>query len=562
MSEHVPEPTGQHPSHPAKPRTVLLRGGEVHSPADPFATAMVVEGDRIAWVGEEGAADSFADGVDEVVQLDGALVTPAFTDAHVHTTATGLALTGLDLSGAGTLPEALARIRAYSHARPADRVLLGHGWDAAVWPEGRPPSRAELDEAAGGRPLYLTRVDVHSAVVTTALLDLVPGVRERTGFRADAPLTGDAHHAVRKAAYATLTPAQRTEAQTAALARAAALGIGTLHECAGPDISGEDDFTGLLALAREGTGPRVVGYWAEAVASAKDAQRIRELGAIGAAGDLFVDGSLGSHTAHLHAPYADSPSSAGGTPSHTGVAHLRAEDVADHVAACTEAGLQAGFHAIGDAALTSVVDGVRAAAERVGLDRIRAARHRVEHAEMLTERTIAGFAELALTASVQPAFDAAWGGEDGMYAARLGADRARTLNPYAALLKAGVPLALGSDSPVTPLDPWGTVRAAVFHRTRAHGISARAAFTAHTRGGWRAVGRDDAGVLVPGAPADYAVWRTGELIVQAPDERVERWSTDPRSGTPGLPDLTPGNDLPVCLTTVVGGRTVFGPPNE
>ncbi|WP_235445719.1 amidohydrolase [Streptomyces sioyaensis] len=567
MSEHVPEPTPsrpakQHLSRPAQPRTVLLRGGEVHSPADPFATAMVVEGDRIAWVGEEGAADSFADGVDEVVQLDGALVTPAFTDAHVHTTATGLALTGLDLAGAATLPEALARIRAYADARPADRVLLGHGWDAAVWPEGRPPSRAELDEAAGGRPLYLTRVDVHSAVVTTALLDLVPGVRERAGFRADAPLTGDAHHAVRKAAYATLTPAQRTEAQTAALARAAALGIGTLHECAGPDISGEDDFTGLLALAREGAGPRVVGYWAEAVASAKDAQRIRELGAIGAAGDLFADGSLGSHTAHLHAPYADSPSSAGGTPSHTGVAHLDAEDVAAHVAACTEAGLQAGFHAIGDAALTSVVDGVRAAAERVGLGRIRAARHRVEHAEMLTERTIAGFAELALTASVQPAFDAAWGGAEGMYAARLGADRARTLNPYAALLKAGVPLALGSDSPVTPLDPWGTVRAAVFHRTRAHGISARAAFTAHTRGGWRAVGRDDAGVLVPGAPADYAVWRTGELIVQAPDERVERWSTDPRSGTPGLPDLTPGNDLPVCLTTVVGGRTVFGPPNE
>ncbi|MFJ3954929.1 amidohydrolase [Streptomyces libani] len=555
MSERTPDPVRQHPSGPARPRTVLLRGGEVHSPADPFATAMVVEGDRIAWVGEEGAADSFAEGVDEVVPLDGALVTPAFTDAHVHTTATGLALTGLDLSGAATLSDALARIRGYAAAREADRILLGHGWDASAWPEDRPPSRAELDAATGGRPLYLTRVDVHSAVVTTALLDLVPGVRELAGFRADAPLTGDAHHAVRQAAYATVTPAQRAEAQAAALARAASLGIGSVHECAGPDISGEDDFTALLALAREGNGPRVVGYWAELVASAKDAERIRELGAIGAAGDLFVDGSLGSHTAHLHAPYADSPSS-------TGAAHLDAEAVAAHVAACTEAGLQAGFHAIGDAALTGVVDGVRAAAERLGLARIRAARHRVEHAEMLTDRTIAGFADLALTASVQPAFDAAWGGAEGMYAARLGVDRARTLNPYAALLKAGVPLALGSDSPVTPLDPWGTVRDAVFHRTRAHGISARAAFTAHTRGGWRAIGRDDAGVLVPGAPADYAVWRTGELLVQAPDERVERWSTDPRSGTPGLPDLTPGNDLPVCLRTVVGGRTVFGPPNE
>ncbi|MER6311010.1 amidohydrolase [Streptomyces sp. NPDC001657] len=546
MSEHIPDP--------ASPRTVLLRGGEVHSPADPFATAMVVEGDRIAWVGEEGAADSFADGVDEVVRLDGALVTPAFTDAHVHTTATGLALTGLDLLGATSLSDALARIRAHAGARPADRILLGHGWDASAWPEGRPPSRAELDAVTGGRPLYLTRVDVHSAVVTTALLDLVPGIRDRAGFRADAPLTGDAHHAARRAAFATVTPAQRAEAQAATLARAAALGIGSLHECAGPEISGEDDFTALLALARQGTGPRVVGYWAEAVASAKDAERIRELGAIGAAGDLFADGSLGSHTAHLHAPYADA--------DHTGTAQLDADAVAAHVAACTEAGLQAGFHAIGDAALTSVVDGVRAAAEKVGTDRIRAARHRVEHAEMLTAATIAGFAELALTASVQPAFDAAWGGTDGMYAARLGAERAATLNPYAALLKAGVPLALGSDSPVTALDPWGTVRAAVFHRTPAHGISARAAFTAHTRGGWRAVGRDDAGVLVPGAPADYAVWRTGDLVVQAPDERVERWSTDPRSGTPGLPDLTPGRDLPVCLRTVVGGRTVFGPPIE
>ncbi|MEU9500679.1 amidohydrolase [Streptomyces sp. NPDC048196] len=546
MSEHIPDP--------ASPRTVLLRGGEVHSPADPFATAMVVEGDRIAWVGEEGAADSFADGVDEVVRLDGALVTPAFTDAHVHTTATGLALTGLDLLGATSLADALARIRAHTDARPADRILLGHGWDASAWPEGRPPSRAELDAATGGRPLYLTRVDVHSAVVTTALLDLVPGIRDRVGFRADAPLTGDAHHAARRAAFATVTPAQRAEAQAATLARAAALGIGSIHECAGPEISGEDDFTALLALARQGTGPRVVGYWAEAVASAKDAERIRELGAIGAAGDLFADGSLGSHTAHLHAPYADA--------DHTGTAQLDADAIAAHVAACTEAGLQAGFHAIGDAALTSVVDGVRAAAERVGTDRVRAARHRVEHAEMLTAATIAGFAELALTASVQPAFDAAWGGTDGMYAARLGAERAATLNPYAALLKAGVPLALGSDSPVTALDPWGTVRAAVFHRTPGHGISARAAFTAHTRGGWRAVGRDDAGVLVPGAPADYAVWRTGDLVVQAPDERVERWSTDPRSGTPGLPDLTPGRDLPVCLRTVVGGRTVFGPPIE
>ncbi|MEV5014718.1 amidohydrolase [Streptomyces sp. NPDC053780] len=525
--------------------TVLLRRGEVHSPADPFATAMVVERGQVAWVGSEGAADAFADGVDEVVDLDGALVTPAFTDAHVHTTATGLALTGLDLSGAPTREAALTLVRDFAAARPDDRVLLGHGWDAARWPDGVPPTRAELDRATGGRPLYLSRIDVHSAVVTTALLDLTPG----RVARVDGPLTGDDHHAVRAAALGAVTPAQRAAAQRAALAHAASLGIGTVHECAGPEISSEDDFTGLLRLTAEEAGPRVIGYWAE-----QDVDRARELGAVGAAGDLFVDGSLGSHTACLHQPYADA--------AHTGTAHLDAAAVAAHVVACTEAGLQAGFHAIGDAAVATVVEGVRAAADKVGLARLRAARHRVEHAEMLTPETVAAFAELGLTASVQPAFDALWGGEDGMYARRLGAERARTLNPFAALLRAGVPLAFGSDSPVTPLDPWGTVRAAAFHHTPEHRVSVRAAFTAHTRGGWRAVGRDDAGVLVPGVPADYAVWRTGELVVQAPDDRVARWSTDPRSGTPGLPDLTPGRDLPVCLRTVVGGRTVFVRPGE
>ncbi|WP_406098706.1 amidohydrolase [Streptomyces sp. NBC_01013] len=535
-------------------RTVLLRGGDVHSPADPFATAMVVERGHVAWVGSEGAADAFASGVDDVIDLDGALVTPAFTDAHVHTTSTGLALTGLDLSGARTLDEALGLVRTYVAAHPADRVVLGHGWDATRWPEQRPPTRGELDEAAGGRPVYLPRIDVHSAVVTTALLDLVPQATSMAGYRPDAPLTGAAHHAVRAAAHGAVSPRQRADAQRAALTHAASLGIGTVHECGGPDISDEEDFTSLLKLAAGEPGPRVFGYWAQQVRDEKDARRVRELGAVGAAGDLFVDGSLGSHTACLHEPYTDAAVS--------GTAHLDAAQIAAHVAACTEAGLQAGFHAIGDAALTAVVDGIRAAAEKVGLGRVRAARHRVEHAEMLTPETVAAFAELGLTASVQPAFDAAWGGEGGMYARRLGAGRARTLNPYAALLRAGVPLAFGSDSPVTPLDPWGTVRAAAFHRTPEHRISVRAGFTAHTRGGWRAVGRDDAGTLVPGAPADYAVWRTRELVVQAPDDRVARWSTDPRSGTPGLPDLSPGGELPVCLRTVVFGQTVYVRPNE
>ncbi|MFJ5229145.1 amidohydrolase [Kitasatospora sp. NPDC088391] len=529
-------------------RTVLLRGGNVYSPADPFATAMLVEGGHVAWVGSDGAAGAYADAADEIVELDGALVTPAFVDAHVHATATGLSLTGLDLTDCASLPEALARIAAFcAETGEGGGVLIGHGWDETNWPEGRAPSLAELDAAAGGAPLYLSRTDVHSGLATGALRALVPGLADTAGHHPEQPLTQDAHHAVRAAALAHLTPGRRRAAQLATLRRAAELGIGTLHECAGPQISSAEDLAALLALAAETPGPEVHGYWGEL--GPEGVRTAKTLGAVGAGGDLFADGALGSRTACLHDPYADAP--------HTGIAYLTADQVAEHVTACTEADLQAGFHAIGDAAITAVVDGVRAAADKLGTDRVRALRHRVEHAEALTPETLAAFAELGLTASVQPAFDAAWGGPDGMYAARLGAERAAALNPFAAMLRTGVPLAFGSDAPVTPLDPWGTVRAAAFHRTPEHRISVRAAFTAHTRGGHRALGHDQDGVLVPGATASYAIWATTDLVVQAPDSRVAGWSTDPRSGTPGLPDLTPGTPLPTCLRTVVRGRTVY-----
>lgn len=353
---------------------------------------------------------------------------------------------------------------------------------------------------------------------------------------------------MRRTALAQLTDGQRRAAQLATLKRAASLGIAALHECAGPEISSEQDLAALLALAAEQDGPEVYGYWGE-LSERGGVETALRLGAVGAGGDLFADGALGSHTACLHAPYQDAP--------HTGTAYLTADQVADHVTACTEAGLQAGLHAIGDAALSAVLDGMRTAVARLGLAPVKALRHRVEHAEALDEKAIAAFTEYGLVASVQPAFDAAWGGPDGMYVQRLGAERAAGLNPFAALLRSGVPLAFGSDAPVTALDPWGTVRAAAFHRTPEHRISVRAAFNAHTRGGWRAIGRDQEGVLVPGAPASYAVWQTGELVVQAPDSRVAGWSTDPRSGTPGLPDLTPGGELPTCLRTVVRGRLVY-----
>ncbi|MFD2415282.1 amidohydrolase [Amycolatopsis pigmentata] len=521
----------------------LLVGGRVHTPGSPDATAMAIAGDTVVWVGQDGPGRALHPDA-EIVDLDGAFVTPGFVDAHVHATATGLHLTGPDLGRARDAGDLLAAVA--SAVRPGE-VLIAHGWDSSGWTDPRLPSRHEIDQAAGDVPVYLTRADVHSALVSSAMVALAPGAATADGWSPDGPLTRDAHHHVRAAVRSVITPAHRRRAQEAFLGHAAAHGVVSVHECAGPDISGEDDLTELLALAADPIRPEVIGYWGQPGAFDLAAR----LGVRGLAGDLFADGSLGSHTAALCEPYTDAPET-------SGARYLDAQAIADHVIACTDAGLQAGFHVIGDAAVTEAVHGFELAEKAVGRRALAARHHRLEHLEMVNPDQILALAGWGVTASVQPGFDAAWGGPDGMYAARLGAERATGLNPFAALASHGVPLAFGSDSPVTPLDPWAAVRAAVHHRTPGSGLSARAAFTAHTRGGHRAAGVADGltGTLAPGAPAHYVIWDAADLVVTAPDARVRRWSTDPRSRVPPLPPLEEGLPLPVCLRTVRAGRII------
>lgn len=421
--------------------------------------------------------------------LDGLTITPAFVDAHVHATATGLLADGLDLTGCPSPRALLDAVATRTAARPG-ALVWGHGWQEQGW--DAVPTRAELDRAAAGCPVYLSRVDVHSALVSSALLNRAPGAVEAAGF-VDGPLTADAHHHVRRAALASMDVLTRDAAQDAFLRAAARRGVAVVHECAGPDVSSVADLAALVARAGCWS-PRVVPYWGEAVDTMADARALlAATGAHGLAGDLFVDGSLGSRTAALRSPYADAPGC-------LGRAYLDVGQIAAHVDACTGAGVQAGFHVIGDAAADTFVAGLLAAGPG-------AVTHRVEHLEMVDPEQLAVLAARGVVASVQPVFDAWWGGPDGMYAARLGA-RARGMNPFAALHAAGVTLALGSDTPVTPVDPWGAVRAAVGHRTAGSGLDEATALTAHTVGGHRAAGDRSplAGRLVAGAPATYAVW--------------------------------------------------------
>ncbi len=535
--------------------TTLLLGGRVYSPSRPDATAMAIrDGGTVAWLGSDDAGrHQFPDA--DVVDLDGGFVAPGFVDSHIHLTATGLSLVGLDLRTAQSRRHCLQLIADYATAHPGEPIW-GHGWDNSSWREADPPSTADLDEVLGDRPAYLARVDVHSALASTSLRRRVPDLPAATGFSEHGPLSGDAHHLLRAAARDLLTAAQRVQAQAAALDAAAANGVVAVHECAGPDIGGLDDWRELRTVA-DTHGVEVTGFWGQAVTGPAQARAVlTETGARGLAGDLFVDGALGSHTAWLHEPYRDAPDC-------SGHCYLDSSAISAHIRACTEVGVPAGFHVIGDAAVTAVVSAFEQVVDDLGVGPVARCGHRLEHLEMVSVEQAARLGAWGVIASVQPAFDAAWGGADGMYAQRLGAERGARLNPFALLASRGVPLAFGSDAPVTPLDPWASVRAAAHHQTPGSAVSSRAAFAAATRGGWRAAGVRDGvtGTLAPGASASYAVWDVDELDQpenSPPRRAAGRWSTDPNARLPRLPRLSEADATPRCRRTVHRGVTIYG----
>lgn len=450
---------------------------------------------------------------------------PAFVDAHAHLSQTGLRLTGLDLGKCRSRSDLLSALRAY--ARTTDSpVILGFGWDESGWSDPTLPTGAELDRAAPGRPVVLSRVDGHSSLVNGPLVDRTPRIMTATGWDGTGRVEREANHLARDAVQALLTRSQRKAAIAAALDAAAAAGLGSVHEMSAPHINDPDDINLIRELAAERDQIDVVPYWGEHAATGGVGHAI-ELGCAGAAGDLNIDGAFGSRTAALAEPYADAP--------HRGHLYLDAEAVAEHVLACTRAGIQAGFHCIGDRATAAAAEGIRQAAKALGAERLRPLRHRLEHAELIDPADLEILRDCHVVLSVQPAFDALWGGESGMYAQRLGPERALRTNPFAPVMPGEqMPLAFGSDSPVTPFDPWGAVAAAVRHHNPEFRLSGRLAMVAHEAGGrWAARQRPSS-------------------------EHFTEWEYDGEIGPDGVPiDLSPEGPFPRCVRTVVNGRTVY-----
>jgi predicted amidohydrolase YtcJ len=250
----------------------------------------------------------------------------------------------------------------------------------------------------------------------------------------------------------------------------------------------------------------------------EDVARVMQMGFKRIGGDYFLDGSFGSHTAWLGEDYTSAPP-VGSPPA--GVRYRSDEEVQAFFEEAQGAGLQVGVHAIGDAAIEQALRCWERVAEKRGLGSVRALRHRIEHFECASDDHIARAAKLGIAASVQPAFDHYWGGENGMYSERIGWERARKMNRFQSMLDAGLVLGAGSDSTVTPLDPFLQMRALRMHHVKEERTTGIDALKAHTLGGHALTSSESyRGTLARGMVADLALLDRDPVMVD-PEEMMK-----------------------------------------
>lgn len=376
---------------------------------------------------------------EEVLDADGRWLIPGLWDAHVHLGQWARRRTRLDLAGSASAAEALARVAAGVAALPAGTPLLvGAGYRPVPWPE--PPTVAALDAVTGTLPVVLVSGDAHAGWLNSAAL-----ARFGVPWR-DAPVVEaewfDALPGVLAAEDAMVGAGAYADAMRGAAAR----GIVGLA-----DYEFEPGFAawprrypavGVPLRIRASSYPRDLDAVIAAGIRSGDplvSERGEPLVTMGSL-KIISDGSLNTRTAACHEAYAD-----GGH----GVQNVPPGELRRLLARARENGLTVALHAIGDAAADAALD----AFEATG------AAGTIEHAQLLSAGASARMAALDLVASVQPAHLL----DDRPVLARIwGAERAARSYAFGTLAEAGVPLALGSDAPVAPLDPWLAMAAAVY----------------------------------------------------------------------------------------------------
>ncbi|HEX6502654.1 MAG TPA: amidohydrolase [Terriglobales bacterium] len=513
----------------------------------PKADAVAILGDRIVAVGSSAEADAWRGARTKAIDAHGKLLLPGFNDSHVHFAEGGRQLDAVQLTNVTSAQEFVRRIGERAKTTPKGEWILNGDWDETKWNPPTLPTKEMIDPVTGDTPVFVSRYDGHMALANSVAIKLAgvtaatpdpPGgqiVRDAKGNPTGA--FKDAAESLIDKIIPPLNHEQRVRAIQRALAHAASLGVTSVQNMSA-------DYADIAVYAELlDRGELTTRIYAAPLISdgAADQAKIGIRHAFGSsylrigAVKGFADGSLGSRTAYFFEPFSDQPDNRG----------LLAGDMhpisamRDRMMTADAAGIQLCTHAIGDAAISAVLDLYSDVIKGHGeADR----RMRIEHAQHMAAKDFDRFAQLHVIASMQPyhAID------DGRWAeARIGHDRASRTYAFRTFLNHGVRLAFGTDWDVAPLNPMLGLYAAVTRATldgkNPNGwfpeqkLSIAEAVEAYTMGSAYAEFQEtEKGSITPGKLAD--------MVILSDDI----FSIDP----------VKFRDVKV-LTTIVGGRIVW-----
>ncbi len=511
--------------------------------ARPWAQALAVNGGRIVAVGADEDVRAAIDDSWEVISLPGRLVVPGLVDSHTHFLSLGRTFQWVNLRDLPSLEACREAIGRKAGELPPGKWLIGRGWDHHKWERPRQPTRGDLDDITPQNPAAMIRSCGHSVWVNSLALKAAGIGRDtpdpeggRIERLADGEPSGLILEAIELIRDHIPEPTQEELENAALAAQEAALSAGVtgVHTC-----EWLADWKVLHRLDRRGRLKMRVYHLIrpEDLAEAKERKIVPGIGSdrlwFGHV-KLFADGSMGASTALMHAPYADNP-------QNRGIAVLAPAALREHIRAAYSAGWDVAVHAIGDAALTNVLDAVEAVRQWFP------GRHRdrIEHVQLFRPEDLSRMRRLGITASVQPVFvDTDWKPAQEKW----GLERCRNAYAWKTITEAGIPVQFGSDTPVEPINPLFGLYAAVTRQDRRGAppggwfpdqrLSLETSLAGFSRqAAWTSGRDDDLGFIAPGRRADLTVFEQ-DLFSLPP----ERWL-----------------DATVCMT-VVGGEMVYGNP--
>lgn len=447
---------------------LLLTNGKIYTfdSARPRAHAIAFAAGRVVAFDDDAIAARTAR--TETIDLRGRVVLPGLVDYHIHFTAYALSRTRVQLDGARSLEEAVARVAARVATAQPGEWIFGHGWNHLAWTIPEFPTRVPLDAIAPNNPVVLDRKDGHSTWINRAAMRAINLTRDTpdpAGGKIERDANGEPTGLLRENAMDLLKGKRGFYAENISddvLLEA----IRTAHQLGIVGIYNLEGAAALRAFQRL----RAQNQLTLRVRHTLPAENLAHALTIGLRGDfgdeflrivgvkIFADGSLGSQTAWMLEPFV-------GAPDNCGIPTTPIDEIERLARAAADAGMMVCTHAIGDRANREVLN-VYGKLRRAGFT----TPLRIEHAQHLHPDDIARFAALDVIASMQPIHATS----DYLMADALLGARARYAYAFKSLLNSGARLAFGSDCPVETLDPWAGIHAAVT-RERANG---------EPRGGW------------------------------------------------------------------------------